>query len=103
MTIDVNVQVIHHFPKGTTLEDLLNKFGDKLMSQLSDALAAATASVDAAISRVTNDITSLQAQIAALQAQIASGTATQADLDALAALQAKVDALDPTNPATLTK
>jgi len=71
------------------------------MSVLSDAIAAATTSVDAAISRVTTDVSSLKAQIATLEAEVAGGTATQADLDALAALTAKVNGLDPTVPDVL--
>ena len=71
---------------------------EKLMSQLSDAIAAASASTDAAITRVQTDVTSLKAQIAALQAQIDAGGATPADLQALADLKTKLDQLDPTTP-----
>ena len=68
---------------------------------LDEAIAAATASADAAITRVTTDVASLKAQIAALQAQIAAGGATPAQIQALADLQAKLDGLDPTVPAVL--
>ena len=71
------------------------------MSVLSDAIAKVNASTDAAIARVTTDVAALQAQIAALQAQIDAGGASPADIQALADLQAKLDALDPTSPTTL--
>ena len=71
------------------------------MSQLSDQIAALGTSVDAAVTRVQADIADLKAQIAALQATIDAGGATPEDLAALAALQVKLDALDPTNPQTL--
>lgn len=71
------------------------------MSKLSDAIAAASTSADAAIGRVQEDVAALEAKIAELEAIIAEGNATQADLDALDALKAKLDALDPTKPATL--
>ncbi len=71
------------------------------MSVLSDAIAAANASADAAVARVQTDVQSLKDQIAALQAQIDAGGSTPADLTNLAALQAKLDALDPTVPAVL--
>ena len=96
---------------------------EKAVSQLSDAIAAVataqtaeTASLTAAVTRVQTDVTALTAnaatlntQIAALQAQIAAGPPpAPADLAALKALQdtaaanqAKLDGLDPTNPAVL--
>ena len=82
-------------------KDDLHQLEDKIMSQLSDAIAAANTSADRAIDRVQQDVTSLQARIDALQAQVDAGGATQADMDAIAALQAKLDALDPTKEETL--
>jgi len=72
------------------------------MSALSDAIAATKASADATLTRVTADIANLNGQIVALQAQIAGGGASQADLDALAALQTELAGIDPTNPVTVT-
>jgi hypothetical protein len=72
-----------------------------IMSALSDAIAKVNTSTDAAIGRVQTDLASLKDQVAKLQAQIDAGGASPADLQALADLQAKVDALDPTSPATL--
>jgi uncharacterized protein YlxW (UPF0749 family) len=72
-----------------------------IVSQLSDAIAAANSKADAAISRVQADVTNLKNQIATLQATVDSGGATPEDMNNLAALQAKLDALDPTQPATL--
>ena len=92
------------------------------MSQLSDAIAAAKASadsastsLDAAIGRVQVDVDAFKAQMATMQAKIDelqalvdAGGATPADIQALADLKAeldahkaKLDALDPTNPATI--
>lgn len=71
------------------------------MSALSDAITAVGTSVDAATVRVQTDVAAFQQKIADLQAIIDSGTYTQADVDALAALQAKVDAIDPTSPVVL--
>lgn len=73
---------------------------EQAMSALSDAIAAATASADTAISRVSTDITALKAQVAALQAQVDAG-GSPADIQALADLTTKLNALDPTTPATI--
>ena len=79
----------------------LEALGEKLMSALSDKLAALGTTADAAIARVQSDVTALKAQIAALQATVDSGGATPDDLAALDTLNAKLAALDPTQPATL--
>lgn len=107
MTFNVNLSgkiTIVQEPGGksspVTLDDL-RIFGDYLMSQLSDAIANASASADAAISRVQGDVTALQAQITDLQTQVSSGGATPADIQALADLKTKLDALDPTSATTL--
>ena len=71
------------------------------MANIDTLIAAADASADAAIARAIADHTTLTAEVARLQAIIDSGTATPAQEAALAARQAKLDALDPTNPATL--
>lgn len=69
----------------------------KIMSAVTDKIAAATASADAAIARVQGDVASLQAQIDELKAN----ATTPDDLAAIDALQAKLDALDPVKPDTL--
>ena len=79
----------------------LQQKGLAAMSQLSDAIAAVGASLEAALVRVDEDVQALQAKITELEALVAQGTATPEDLAALAALQAKLDALDPTKPDTL--
>lgn len=71
------------------------------VSQLSDQIAALGTSVDAALARVQDDVAALTTQIAALQAKIDGGTASPDDFAALAAIQAKLDALDPVKPETL--
>ncbi len=71
------------------------------MSKLSDAIAAGDAAADAALARVQADVATLRAKIAELQALVDAGTATQADFDALAALKAKIDGIDPTSPVTI--
>jgi peptidoglycan hydrolase CwlO-like protein len=74
---------------------------DILMSKISAAIQAANDSADAAIGRVQEDVTALQAKIAELEAIIAEGNATPEDEAALVELKAKLDALDPTKPDTL--
>ena len=85
---------------GLATKDDIKRLESK-MSALSDAIQAGNDAADAAISRVNTDIASLKQQITDLQNQVAQGGATQADLDNLAALTAKLAALDPSNPATL--
>jgi len=75
----------------------------KAMSVLSDKIVAVGVSLDAALARVDEDVQALTAKIAALQAIIDQGGATPEDLAALDALQAKLDALDPTKPDVLEK
>jgi len=78
-----------------------------IMSQLSDATAAFNQSLDAATLRVTTDVDDLKAEVVRLQALIDSGQGSAAEVaDAEAALvagKARLDALDPTNAATLPK
>ena len=71
------------------------------MSAFSDKIAEVNAAADAAIGRVTADAKTLQQHVEELQAKVDTETPTEADLAALAALKAKLDALDPTNPATV--
>jgi len=73
----------------------------RIMSKLSDAIAALGASVDAALARVDEDVQALTAKIAELQALVDAGGATPEDFAALAEAQAKLDALDPTKPDVL--
>ncbi len=70
------------------------------MSKISDAIAAASTSADSAISRVQSDVAALTQKIADLQALVDQG-GSPADIQALADLQAKLDAIDPTSPTTL--
>ncbi len=71
------------------------------MSKLSDAIAAVDAEVTTETATVQAHVATLVAKIAELQALVDAGGATQADFDALMALQAKIAAIDPTNPATI--
>lgn len=73
------------------------------MSALSDKIAEVSSKVDTATSRVQTDVASLKQQISDLQAQIAAGGASQADLDALTALESKLDAIDPTVATTFSQ
>ena len=98
------------------------QFLEGQMSALSDQIAAltmavttASASADALLTRIqttvatdTTTIAGLNATIATLQTEVAAGSATPDDIAALtaaqasvAAIQAKLDAADPTNPAVL--
>lgn len=74
---------------------------EKNMSKISDKIAAVGTSLDAAIARVQGDVVTLQDKIAELEALVASGTATPEELDALDALKAKLDAIDPVKDAVL--
>jgi hypothetical protein len=71
------------------------------MSVLSDKISAVGVALDKALARVDEDVLALVAKIAELQALIDAGGATAEDIAALDALQAKLDALDPTKPAVL--
>ena len=84
----------------TLVEQLIKKVGNT-MSALSDKIAAVGSSLDAALARVDEDVQALVAKIAELQALVDAGGATPDDIAALDALQAKLDALDPTKPAVL--
>ena len=75
--------------------------GTAIMSVLSDKIADVGASVDAAATRVQEDVATLQQQIADLEAQVSQGTATPEDLAALDALKVKLDQIDPLTPTTL--
>ena len=90
MAININITV-----------DLTDGAKEWIMSVLSDKIAEVGTKVDAAATRITTDVTNLKAQIAALQAQIAAGGASQADLDALTALEAKLEQIDPATPTTV--
>ena len=72
-----------------------------VMTVLSDKIDAANVSADAAIGRVQTDVSNLAAEIVRLQALVDAGGATPTDLANLDSLKAKLDALDPTNPAVL--
>lgn len=96
------IDVYHHFgPTDVSVDAALKSMERRLMSALSDKIAEVSTSVDAAIERVQVDVADQQAKIADLERMVAQGTATQADLDALDALRAKVDALDPVKPDVL--
>lgn len=98
--MDNRIDVYHHLADdGAILAAVKALEGS--MSQLSDKIASLGASVDSAIGRVQGDIQSLTGKIADLQALVDSGGATPGDLAAIADLQAKLDALDPSHPATL--
>jgi hypothetical protein len=92
MSITFHVTITHELGQATK---------GWFMSILGDAIAKVTASVDAATARVQADMVGLRDQIAKLQALVDSGGASAADMQALADLQAKADAIDPTVAATL--
>lgn len=68
------------------------------MSQLSDAIKAANDAADAAITRAQNDHATLEQQISDLQNKLnQAGTPDPADVQALADLTNKLNALDAVN------
>lgn len=81
---------------GATLKRLETAVGE-----LADKIAKVGESLDKAVGRVQEDVDKLNARVAELQAKIDSGAADPADIAALDALQAKIDALDPTKPDVL--
>lgn len=119
--IQINVQFVDSSPGVTPVTQAdLDALEKRIMSQISDAIAAVKAgqdttdaSVDAEIARIQNAITTLTAQVAAddakiadLQAKVDAGTATPADFQMLADITAQQAAtktkLDQVNPATAT-
>jgi hypothetical protein len=92
MLLNVRVDVYHHFVPDPTLATL-----EDLVSQLSDKIAELTTTVNQTKDRVTNTIATMQATIDDLR----SRASTPEDFAALDSLQATLNALDPTNPATL--
>jgi hypothetical protein len=78
------------------LQRLLNdheRWVENKMSQLSDAIASLSSQVDATSAKVGSDLASLNSQLTALQANQGS-VYTATDLANLAAVQAKVAAID---------
>lgn len=76
------------------LTELLERF----MSDISVKIAELGGKVDAASQRTATDVASLRQKIADLQAAVDAGSASPADVQALADLEAKVDAIDPATP-----
>jgi capsule polysaccharide export protein KpsE/RkpR len=89
---------IHVYTHNDDLAKLLGRMEDRIVTQLTDAIKAASDAADGAISRTQADVSALRQQVADLEAQVASGGASQADMQALSDLKAKLDALDPTVP-----
>lgn len=83
------------------LTGLIGQKANEIMSQLSQLIADLEVSVESAIQRVQEDVGALTMQIAELEEKVAAGEASPEDLAALQALKAKVDGIDPINPATL--
>lgn len=80
---------------------LIGQKASEIMGQLSQIIADLELSVESAIQRVQEDVGVLTLKIAELEEKVAAGEASPEDLAALEALKAKVDAIDPINPATL--
>ncbi len=68
------------------------------MSALSDAIDAVDVALDAEITRNAAVIAANTAEIARLQALVDAGTATQADMDKLAAIKVKLDQANAASP-----
>lgn len=103
-TIDVNVHVnldLHDYPYETSLSALLKGLEERLMSKLSDKIAALGAAIDKTTDRVTKDVEALTAKIAELQATVDAGDGTPEDEAALDEAIAKLAMIDPTKPDTI--
>jgi hypothetical protein len=94
----------HHYHHGLErLDDVIGMLDrltvrlEKFMSALDDKIAAVAKSTTDALARVQATQANLQTQLDALKQQ--GGTPEQ--LAALDTVQANLDALDPTNPATI--
>lgn len=105
MSLEIHIyhHIVNEVPDGGKLDQILEGIAELRaghqrlednVSKLSDAIAALDASVDSAVVRVETDLAALKAEIARLQALIDEGLATQEDLDALAEVKGKIDALD---------
>jgi cob(I)alamin adenosyltransferase len=79
------------------MERVMSALSDKL-AELDTHLTTTEARVSAANAGLKQQITDLQQQLADLQAQVAAGGATQADLDKIAELESRIDALDAAAP-----
>lgn len=75
--------------------------GVTIMSRISDEIASAKAAIVAYLSRHQEEINQKNAEIARLQALVDEGGATAEDEANLQELVDTVNAMDPTNPATL--
>jgi hypothetical protein len=84
---------------GATAESLARL--ETAVSALSDKIAKLTEATDKALARVQVDVDKLNATIAELKVKVEEGTATPEDIAALEAVEAKLNALDPTVDAVL--
>lgn len=89
---DINTNLLQFY-----LDRRFHDLEEQIMSELSDKVAEAVSSFDAAQVRVETAVAELRAEVADLRTKVA----TPQDLEALTALDAKIDALDPRTPATL--
>ncbi len=90
----------HRLPDGL-MRAALKRLETRLMSVLSDKIAEANASFDAAVGRMRGVVDALNAEVADLKSEVARGVATSDDLAALDALRNRIDALDLSSPAVL--
>lgn len=108
VNVSGTVRIVHEMPAGSSpavtrdeLDASLQALGVRIMSVFSDQIKNLATSVDAAIGRVQLEESNLSAQVAKLQASVDQGLASPEDIESLKSIQAKLDALDLTNPATL--
>lgn len=94
-------RVIRHVDGLFDMIETLVRQGRFLMALLDDKIDAAKASADEALARSQSVTATLRAQVADLQAQVDAGGATPERIAKLEALKATLDAIDPTNPATV--
>lgn len=94
-------RVIRHVDGILDMIETLVRQGRFLMALLDDKIDAAQQSANDALARSQSSVATLRAQVAELQAQVDQGGATPERVAKLEALKATLDAIDPTNPATV--
>lgn len=94
--------VVLHIHRLESDDGSILKRMEKTVSELSDRIAKLDESLTKATDRIQEDVDKLNAKVADLQAKVDSGNMPPeelaANLAAIDAIQARIDAIDPTKP-----